>query len=70
MMLSLSRRRPAGAAVAFATLCTINQRFYRLLARRGARYLLGGIALHVIHHLTSVLAFLVGIAGMAERRGG
>jgi hypothetical protein len=71
IVLSLTRRRPAGAAGAFTILCIINQRFYRLLARRGRRYLFGGIGLHVIHHLTSALALLVGIAGMpGARRAG
>jgi hypothetical protein len=58
-------RRPAAAA-SLATLCALNQRFYRLLDRRGRWYALSGVCLHVVHHLTSVLALLIGILGMAR----
>jgi Glycosyl transferase family 2 len=68
LALSLTGRRPAHAAVSFGVLCVINRRFYGLLARRGRRHLLGGIGLHVIHHLTSVLALFIGIAGTADPR--
>jgi hypothetical protein len=45
-------------------LCTLNRSFYRVLAGRGRRYLVTGIALHVIHHLTSALALVVGVVGL------
>ena len=72
ILLSLTRRRPAAATASLGVLCVLNQRFYRLLARRGRRHLVGGIGLHVIHHLISVLALLVGLVGMREssRRDG
>ena len=57
----LLRRRTAEAAAALAALCALNIRFYRLLAVRGPRYLVGGIAVHVVHHLTSALALVVGV---------
>jgi hypothetical protein len=57
----LVRRRLVASATALAALCALNLRFYRLLASRGWRYLLGGIAVHVIHHLTSALAVPLGI---------
>lgn len=58
----LARRRVLGAAAALAALCALNMRFYRLLAARGGRYLLGGIAAHVVHHVTSAVALIVGVA--------
>ena len=64
IVLSLSRRRPTAATASFGLLCTLNQRFYRLMAIRGRRYLLTGIALHVIHHLTSAVALVVGVVGL------
>jgi GT2 family glycosyltransferase len=57
----LLRRRLAGAAASLAALCALNLRFYRLLASRGWRYLFAGIAFHVVHHLTSGLALLLGV---------
>lgn len=64
MMLSLTRRRPRAATASLGVLCALNQPFYRLLAGRGRRYLAAGIALHIVHHLTSVIALVVGIVGM------
>lgn len=70
---AILRRRSAGAVVGLGLLCAINRRFYRSLAGRGRRYLLGGVALHIVHHLTSVLAFLLAVLGAsgqsALRRG-
>jgi glycosyltransferase involved in cell wall biosynthesis len=57
----LLRRRVVASATALAALCALNVRFYRLLASRGWRYLFGGIAIHVVHHLTSVLALVLGV---------
>jgi hypothetical protein len=65
-LISIARGRPVGAAFSLGNLCLLNQRFYRLLARRGRRHLLGGIALHVIHHLTCVLALFAGLAEMVR----
>jgi hypothetical protein len=55
----LLRGRPASAGAALAALGALNAGFYRLLAARGPRYLLAGVPLHVIHHLTSVAALVV-----------
>ena len=66
MVLSAIWRRPTAAVASLATLCALNQRFYRLLHRRGRWYALSGVCLHVVHHLTSVLALLIGILGMAR----
>ena len=60
MLRELLRRRAAPAMAALLALCVINRRFYRLLAARGPRYLVAGIALHVMHHLTNGLAVLAG----------
>jgi hypothetical protein len=60
ILLSVTRRRPATAAVSLGILCTLNQGFYRLLARRGKRYVFSGVGLHVVHHLTAILSLLVG----------
>src|SRR4051812_1048771 len=55
----LLRGRPASAGAALIALGALNASFYRLLAARGPRYLLAGVPLHVIHHLTGVAAVLV-----------
>ena len=57
----LVRRRLAAAGAALVALCVLNLRFYRLLAARGPRYLAGGIPLHVIHHLISGVALVLGV---------
>jgi len=52
-------RRPRVALGGLLALASLNRDFYRLLARRGgSRLLLAGIALHVVHLLTAVAAFL------------
>ena len=66
-------RRPRAALAALAGLVALNHRFYALLARRGGPGLAaGGVALHVVHHLTAVTSVAVGAAGHAladrERR--
>jgi len=70
LVVSLARRQPAAAGGALAVLCVINRHLYRLLADRGGRHLLGGIGLHVVHHLTSVVALVVGVLGMRGAAGG
>jgi hypothetical protein len=72
ILLSLTNRRFRTATASLGVLCTLNQRFYRLLAGRGRRYLLPGIGLHVIHHVTSALALAIGVIGMPVEvsRGG
>jgi hypothetical protein len=40
----------------------MNHGFYRLLARRGKRYLFSGVGLHIIHHLTGILSLVIGLA--------
>jgi hypothetical protein len=64
ILVSLVRRRSMAALCWLGLLCSINQRFYRSLARRGPRYVVSGVPLHVIHHLTSVLALTVGALSM------
>jgi GT2 family glycosyltransferase len=71
----LLHRRVASSVAAVTALCLLNRRFYGLLAARGPRYLVGGIVLHVIHHLTSGLAVLLAVlmkpgvlAGLARTR--
>jgi GT2 family glycosyltransferase len=63
---SLLRRRSMAALSWLALMCWINQRFYRSLAGRGPRYVVSGVALHMIHHLTSVLAFMVGALSVSR----
>ena len=59
-------RRPRAALAALAGLVALNHRFYALLARRGGPGLAaGGVALHVVHHLTAVTSVAVGAAGHA-----
>ncbi len=76
LMLSLTRRRPRAAIASLGVLCTLNRPFYRVLAGHGRRYLAAGVVLHVVHHLTSAVALVVGIVGMPTdkspvgRRGG
>ncbi len=60
---SAATRRPLPAVAATGTLVLANRQFYTLLARRmGLRKALGGVGLHVLHHLTSVAAVPVGLA--------
>jgi hypothetical protein len=62
------RRRPAGVAGALAVLVAANRDFYLLLLRRrGAAEAAAGIALHVVHHLTSAAALVAGLARAAAR---
>lgn len=68
MVVSVCGRRPRTAAASLGALGLLNHRFYRLLARRGPRYAVSGVCLHVLHHLTSAVALLVGIVS-AGRRG-
>jgi hypothetical protein len=67
MVVSLGCRRPRSAVASLALVYAINQRFYRLLARRGRRHWLAGVGLHLVHHLTCVLALLLGAAAGADR---
>jgi GT2 family glycosyltransferase len=66
--MSLARWRLRQAAAAAGILCLLNRRFYGLLRHRGRRYLVAGIGLHVVHHMTSVLAFVLGVLGMPWAR--
>jgi glycosyltransferase involved in cell wall biosynthesis len=68
MVVSILRRRRSPAAVSLGVLGVLNQRFYRLLAKRGPRYLVSGVCLHVLHHLTSALALVVGVGREIRRR--
>jgi hypothetical protein len=61
--LCATRRKPAGAAAATVALVALNRPFYELLVRRRGRIEAGlGVALHAIHHLTSIAAVPVGVA--------
>jgi hypothetical protein len=54
------------ACGAVASLTTLNFGFYRLLARRrGLRQAALGLVLHVVHHLVSVAALMLGLAQFA-----
>jgi glycosyltransferase involved in cell wall biosynthesis len=61
---------------ALAALVALNLSFYGLLARRGGvRHVIGGVALHVVHHLVAIAAVPLGAALYAverlhARRGG
>jgi glycosyltransferase involved in cell wall biosynthesis len=68
MVASVIRKRPGTAAASLGVLGALNYRFYRLLARRGPRYLVSGVCLHVLHHLTSAAALVLGLLS-AGRRG-
>ncbi|HZR95654.1 MAG TPA: glycosyltransferase family 2 protein [Gaiellaceae bacterium] len=60
---------PLFALVALAALVALNVSFYRLLLRRrGVLHTLAGIALHVVHHLVSVAAVVLGIVLYWRRR--
>ncbi len=65
-------RRPRTAAAAVTALIALNARFYALLRRVGGLpLLLAGIPLHVLHHLVSALAVVLGsLSHLAEERGG
>jgi glycosyltransferase involved in cell wall biosynthesis len=64
ILASVLRRRSMTALCWLGVMCSLNRRFYRSLAGWGPRYLVSGVALHMIHHLTSVLAFVVGALSM------
>lgn len=65
----LVSRRPLPAAGGLGTLFVLNRGFYALLRRRhGSATAAAGIGLHLVHHLTSVVAALLAAAGpLAER---
>jgi Glycosyl transferase family 2 len=61
--LAAVRRDVRGVIGAGAALVALNRSFYALLLRRGgARLALGGVVLHALHHLVSVVAVPVGVA--------
>jgi hypothetical protein len=62
ILLSLTRRQPRTATASLGIQCVVNRPFYQLLARRGKHYMLCGVGLHVIHHLTGILALAFGCA--------
>jgi glycosyltransferase involved in cell wall biosynthesis len=61
IVLSVYQRRPKAATASLGVLCVINQRFYRMLARHGKRYVLGGVPLHIVHHITSAASLALGV---------
>jgi hypothetical protein len=67
MLVSVIARRPRIAAASLGVLGVLNHRFYRLLAQRGPRYVVSGVCLHVLHHLTSAVALLVGVGREIRR---
>jgi hypothetical protein len=63
-------RRPRLAALALLVMTVANLRFYALLARQGgARLVLAGVALHLVHHLTAVASVPAGWLLWVRRRG-
>jgi len=63
-------RRPRLGLAALLALLLLNRELYALLARRGgARLLLAGVALHVVHQLTAIAAVPVGLAVHLRDRG-
>jgi len=69
LVASVVRRRRAPALVALATLVAANRSFYGLLARRrGGAHAVAGVGLHVVHHVTAVLAVPVGVVAYLFRR--
>src|SRR3954453_2674319 len=68
---ALAARRPAAAGAAVGVLAVLNRDFYALLARRpGPGGGAGGIPLHVLHHVTAVLAVPAGVAAYLVRDAG
>jgi hypothetical protein len=64
---ALARRRPLGAAAALAVLVALNRELYALVhRRRGPAAAAAGVGLHVVHHLTSAAALVVGLARAAR----
>jgi GT2 family glycosyltransferase len=63
-------RRPRAALAATAALVALNHRFYGLLGRRGGPGLaVAGVGLHVVHHLTAVVAAVAGAIAHACAAG-
>lgn len=62
ILLSLTRRQPRAATASLGILCVVNRPFYQLLARRGKHYVVCGVGLHVIHHLTGIASLALGLA--------
>ena len=59
---ALVRRRPSRAVAMAATLVVLNRRLYSLLLRRrGPAQATAGIAVHIIHHLTSLASLCAGL---------
>jgi GT2 family glycosyltransferase len=69
-LVALARRKPAAAGASVVALVLLNRPFYSLLVRRrGARQAGVGVGLHVLHHLTAVVAVPWGmVAHLLERR--
>lgn len=62
-------RRPLAVAGALAGVLALNRPFYGLLRRRGGlRLAAAGLPLHVLHHLVSVAAAALGLAGHVADR--
>jgi hypothetical protein len=60
---ALLGRRPRALAACSALVLALNRRFYGLLGRRyGWRTASAGVALHVVHHLTSAVAAAAALA--------
>jgi GT2 family glycosyltransferase len=69
LVLGLAARRPRVAAGAAIGLLALNASFYALLLRRrGPVQATAGVALHVLHHLTSVCAVPAGLLAQARER--
>jgi len=67
---AVARRRPLLALEALAGLVVLNRDLYALVARRrGVGEAVAGVALHVVHHLTSVAALPLGAASFLRKPG-
>jgi GT2 family glycosyltransferase len=63
-------RRPRLAALALLVMTGVNLRFYALLARQGgARLVLAGVPLHLVHHLIAAASVPAGWLLWVKRRG-
>lgn len=63
-------RRPTAAFAALVGLVALNRGFYELLLRkRGVRGFTAGVGLHVLHHLTAIVAVPLGVLRYLRERG-
>ena len=67
MVLSLAVRRPLVAVSFTLAMLGLNEAFYRLLLRRrGPGQAAAGVGLHLVHHLSAVVAVPIGLAQVRD----